>query len=171
SLHQGRTYLARLRRPCLDTEIYRGQLATTADHRSQPRQSAKSKSRKAQSLRADQSASNRRSYGSFRFRLGDLVKQSLAHSDGPVFVDFQNCGKEKETSFPKTNAFLIAGYKNVGAKRDQNFQPDVYFSGELEFQSSRWRYLGGSNECPPATVSSYTVVVSHLAFGTLSLRS
>ena len=31
--------------------------------------------------------------------------------------------------------------------------------------------LGGSNECPPATVSSYTVVVSHLAFGTLSLRS
>jgi hypothetical protein len=29
----------------------------------------------------------------------------------------------------------------------------------------------GSNECPPATVSSYTVVVSHLAFGTLSLRS
>ena len=31
--------------------------------------------------------------------------------------------------------------------------------------------LGGSNEYPPATVSSYTVVVSHLAFGTLSLRS
>src|SRR5882672_7928643 len=31
--------------------------------------------------------------------------------------------------------------------------------------------LGGSNECPPATVSSYTVVVSHLAFGTLSLWS
>src|ERR1700687_806126 len=31
--------------------------------------------------------------------------------------------------------------------------------------------LGGSNEAPPATVSSYTVVVSHLAFGTLSLRS
>jgi hypothetical protein len=31
--------------------------------------------------------------------------------------------------------------------------------------------LGGSNECPPATVSSYTVVVSHLAFGTPSLRS
>ena len=31
--------------------------------------------------------------------------------------------------------------------------------------------LGGSNEYPPATVSSYTVVVSHVAFGTLSLRS
>src|SRR2546428_4131634 len=31
--------------------------------------------------------------------------------------------------------------------------------------------LGGSNEYPPATVSSYTVVVSHLAFGTLSSRS
>src|SRR6202521_6400283 len=31
--------------------------------------------------------------------------------------------------------------------------------------------LGGSNEYPPATVSSYTVVVSHLAFGTRSLRS
>ena len=31
--------------------------------------------------------------------------------------------------------------------------------------------LGGSNEYPPATVSSYAVVVSHLAFGTLSLRS
>src|ERR1700730_8133480 len=44
-------------------------------------------------------------------------------------------------------------------------------SGELEFQSSRRRYLGGSNECPPATVSSHTVVVSHLALGTLSLRS
>ena len=44
-------------------------------------------------------------------------------------------------------------------------------SGELEFQSSRRRYLRGSNEYPPATVSSYTVVVSHLAFGTLSLRS
>ena len=44
-------------------------------------------------------------------------------------------------------------------------------SGELESQSSRRRYPGGSNECPPATVSSYTVVVSHLAFGTLSLRS
>jgi hypothetical protein len=44
-------------------------------------------------------------------------------------------------------------------------------SGELEFQSSRRRYLGGSYECPPATVSSYTVVVSYIAFGTLSLRS
>src|SRR3984893_11107708 len=43
-------------------------------------------------------------------------------------------------------------------------------SGELESQSSRRRYLGGSNESPPATVSSYAVVVSHLAFGTLSLR-
>src|SRR6202035_5224675 len=31
--------------------------------------------------------------------------------------------------------------------------------------------LGGSNECPPAAVSSYTVVVSHLTLGTLSLRS
>src|ERR1700730_5773379 len=44
-------------------------------------------------------------------------------------------------------------------------------SGELEFQSSRRRYRGGSNECPPAPVSPYTVVVSHLAFGALSLRS
>jgi hypothetical protein len=30
---------------------------------------------------------------------------------------------------------------------------------------------GTARECPPATVSPYTVVVSHLAFGTLSLRS